>query len=80
MTEACGLVVRHCLTPYGAGGLGLARVEAIVAEGNHASQHVVESIGFTLVGQERRSLQLGDGSLVGSRRYDLLADELGSDG
>ena len=75
MTEACGLVVRHCFTPYDEGGLGLVRLEAIVAKGNTASRHVVEGNGFTLVGRERRALRIGDGSLVDSLRYDLLAEE-----
>ena len=75
MTEACGLVVRHCFTPYDEGGLGLVRLEAIVAEGNTASRHVIEANGFTLVGRERRALRIGDGSLVDSLRYDLLAEE-----
>ena len=72
MTEACGLAVRHCFTPYDEGGLGLERLEAIVGEGNTGSRHVVEGNGFTLVGRERRALRIGDGSLVDSLRYDLL--------
>jgi RimJ/RimL family protein N-acetyltransferase len=75
MTEACGLVVRHCFTPYDEGGLGLVRVEASVAEGNTASRRVVERNGFTHVGRERRSLQLGDGSLADSHTYDRLVDK-----
>ncbi len=76
MTEACGLVVRHCLTSYDAGGLGLQRLFVGAADGNTASQHVVEANGFTLVSRERRSLRMRDGSLVDQLGYDLLADEL----
>ena len=74
-TEACGLVVRHCLTPYDRGGLGLLRVRMTAAEGNLASQHVIERNGFTLVGRERHALPLGDGSLVDLNCYDRLLDE-----
>jgi RimJ/RimL family protein N-acetyltransferase len=76
MTEACRLVVRHCFTPYDEGGLGLVRLEAIVADGNTASQQVVEGNGFSRVGHERRALRTGDGNLVDALRYDLLADEV----
>ncbi len=76
MTEACGLVVRHCFTPYAEGGMGLVRLEAIVAEGNTASQQVVEANGFIRVGHERRALRTGDGNLVDALRYDLLAEEV----
>ena len=78
MTEACGLAVRHCFTPYDEGGLGLERLEAIVGEGNTGSRHVVEGNGFTLVGRERRALRIGDGSLVDSLRYDLLLADVGA--
>ena len=77
MTEACGLVVRHCFTPYAEGGLGLVRLEAIVAEGNTASQQVVETQrlhpGRPASGGRCGS---GDGKLVDALRYDLLAEEL----
>jgi RimJ/RimL family protein N-acetyltransferase len=78
MTEACGLVVRHCFTPCDEGGLGLVRLEAIVAEGNTGSRHVVESNGFTRVGLERRALRIGDGSLVDALRYDVLCEDVGT--
>jgi RimJ/RimL family protein N-acetyltransferase len=76
MTEACGLVVRHCLTPYERGGLGLQRLFVGAAAGNDASIHVIEANGFTLVSRERRALRLRDGSLVDQLGYDLLAEEL----
>ena len=64
MTEACGLVVRHCLTPYDEGGMGLVRLEAIVAEGNTASQQVVEANGFTGSATSGGRCGLRDGNLV----------------
>jgi RimJ/RimL family protein N-acetyltransferase len=76
MTEACGLVVRHCLSPYGAGGLGLQRLFSGAADGNTASVHVLEANGFTRVSRERRALRLRDGRLVDQLGYDLLAEEL----
>lgn len=75
MTEACGLVLRHCFASYDEGGLGLLRVSIAAAEGNTASQHVIERNGFTQVGRERRALRLGDGSLVDCLGYDLLVEE-----
>ena len=75
MTEACGLVVRHCFTPYDAGGLGLVRLAVSAAAGNAASRHVIVANGFTQVGRERRALRLRDGSLVDCVGYDLLAEE-----
>jgi RimJ/RimL family protein N-acetyltransferase len=76
MRQACGVVVRHALSPYDGGGLGLARVYVEHAEGNTASQHVIESNGFTHVSRQRRALRMRDGSLVDSLGYDLLAEEL----
>jgi RimJ/RimL family protein N-acetyltransferase len=76
MTEACGLVVRHCFAPYDAGGLGLQRLFVGAADGNAASLHVIEANGFTLVSRERRALRLRDGRLVDQLGYDMLVDEL----
>ncbi|MGA8209407.1 MAG: GNAT family N-acetyltransferase [Nocardioidaceae bacterium] len=75
MTEACALVVDHCLSPAAAGGLGLRRVTGYVAERNLASQHVFEVCGFTRVGRARQALLLGDGWLADAVAYDLLAGE-----
>src|ERR1700750_1500357 len=76
MTEACGLVVRHCFAPYAGGGLGLHRLFVGAADGNTASVRVIEANGFTLVSRERRALRLRDGGLVDQLGYDMLADEL----
>ncbi len=75
MTEACGLVVRHAFTAEQHGGLGLVRLGIGAADGNTASHRVIAANGFTPVSRERRALRLGDGSLVDSLGYDLLADE-----
>jgi RimJ/RimL family protein N-acetyltransferase len=75
MTEACGLVVRHAFTAAAHGGLGLLRLGIGAADGNTASHRVIAANGFVPVGRERRALRLGDGSLVDSIGYDLLAEE-----
>jgi RimJ/RimL family protein N-acetyltransferase len=77
-TEACGLVVRHCFRPDGAGGLGLQRLHVDVGVGNAASIRVAEANGFRRVGLERRGLLLGDGSLTDRVVLDLLAEEVPS--
>ncbi len=76
MTQAARLVVQHCLTPYDAGGLGLVRLAGYVADGNAASQQVLEANGFTAVGRARRALRLGDGTPVDALCYDLLREEV----
>ena len=75
-TEACRLVTRHAFVPEEEGGLGLPRVTIYVADGNTASQRVVERTGFTLTGRERRASRLRDGSIVDRLAYDMLAEEL----
>ena len=75
MTEACGLVVRHAFTPEEIGGLGLFRLAIGAAEGNTASHRVIAANGFVPAGRERRAIRLGDGSVVDSLGYDLLAEE-----
>jgi RimJ/RimL family protein N-acetyltransferase len=80
MTEACGLVVRHALTPSSDGGLGLLRLLAHAAEGNSASRRVIEANGFTQVGRERKGIRLRDDSLVDTASYDLLAEEYAGTG
>jgi len=80
MTEACGLVVRHAFAAVEEGGLGLVRIGIGAADGNLASQHVIEANGFTQVARERRALRLGDGSLVDGLYYDLLVEEYAGTG
>ena len=75
MTEAVRLACRHAVIDAGDGGLGLHRVHATVAVDNAASRHVLETVGFTLVGTERRSVLVRDGMHDGAV-YELLADDL----
>jgi RimJ/RimL family protein N-acetyltransferase len=75
MTEACGLAVRHAFVPGGDGGQGLRRLRILAAEGNTASQHVIEANGFVRVGRERSETRLRDRSLVDTITYDLLSSE-----
>jgi RimJ/RimL family protein N-acetyltransferase len=75
MTAAVRLAVRHAFVPAEDGGLGLRRLVALHAEGNTASQKVIERNGFTYVGRERRHNRLRDGSLVDNLAYDLLVEE-----
>lgn len=75
MTEACMLVVRHCVVPIEDGGLGLQRVEIAAGAENLASRHVIESVGFTEVGLERQGTRTSDGTVMDTVRYDVLADE-----
>ncbi|HEX6246367.1 MAG TPA: GNAT family N-acetyltransferase [Nocardioidaceae bacterium] len=75
MTEACGLVVRHCFVAEEDGGLGLERLHVIAADGNSASQRVIEANGFRRVGRMRGENRLRDGSRIDAFLYDLLATE-----
>lgn len=74
-TEACRLALRHAFVPEEDGGLGLGRVRAIVAEENAVSRRVVERVGMTWQGRERRLLEV-QGGLADAAIYDVLADEL----
>lgn len=74
-TEACGLVVRHCFVPVEDGGLGLRRLRMLVADGNAASQHVIEANGFSPTGRLREEARRRDGSHRDLLHYDLLVSE-----
>ena len=75
MTEACRLAVRHAFIPEADGGLGLQRVTAYAATENTASLHVIESVGFTRYGVERRGVRNAAGVVSDLVCHDLLADE-----
>ncbi len=75
VTEACALVVRHAFVPRDDGGLGLRRLRALAADGNVASQRVIEANGFVATGRFRRHKRMRDGSYVDLLHYDLLASE-----
>lgn len=67
---ALSLVLDHAMTPREHGGLGLARVEARVIDGNLASQRSLYAVGL------RREAVLADASMTGSaavRDEHLLA-------
>lgn len=74
-TEACRLAVRHAFIDAEEGGLGLHRLTAYAAEGNHASLRILDRAGFTRFGTERRSTLLGDGSYVDTGAFDQLAED-----
>jgi RimJ/RimL family protein N-acetyltransferase len=75
MTEALGLVVRHCIVPTEDGGLGLRRLRVEAAEGNAASRHVIERNSFVEAGRHRAGSRHRDGSCEDMVTYDLLASE-----
>ena len=75
MTEAVRLAVRHAFVPEDDGGLGLHRVYAFAAEPNHASRHVLRSVGFTETGRDRDGTRMRDGSYVDTVVHDLLEPE-----
>jgi RimJ/RimL family protein N-acetyltransferase len=76
VAEACVLAARHCLTPYDAGGLGLARVRAGTGVQDAASVRVLAAGGFSRVGVERRVPALPDGRLVDRLAHELLVEDL----
>ena len=75
MTSACRLAVRHAFVPAEDGGLGLRRVQVLAAEPNTGSRAVIERNGFRQVGHDRLGTRLGDGTLVDTLVFDLLAEE-----
>jgi RimJ/RimL family protein N-acetyltransferase len=75
MTEAVRMACRHAVIDPEDGGLGLHRLYATAAADNAASRRVLERVGFTLVGVERRSVRVRDGMHDGAT-YELLAEDL----
>ena len=75
-TEAVRLALRHAFLPPEVGGLGLARVRAVAAVGNTASQQVLERAGMTRQGRERRVCTLAGGVMADGLVYDVLAEEV----
>lgn len=74
-SRMCRLALRHALLPEGDGGLGLARVRAVAAEGNTASRRVLERSGMVLQGRERQLVRTREG-LADAAVYDILAGDL----
>ncbi len=79
-TEAVRLALRHAFLPPEVGGLGLARVRAVAAVGNEASQQVLERAGMSLQGRARRVCTLAGGVMGDGLVYDVLAEELATGG
>ena len=75
-SEACGLLVRHCLVPAEDGGLGLRRLRALAADGNTGSSRVLKANGFVETGRLRQEHRMRDGSYVDMVYFDLLASDL----
>lgn len=69
-TRGARLAVDHAF-----GTLGLDRLAAYAAAANAPSRHLLEAVGFRLVGVQRRAARTGDGRTADLAAYDLLADE-----
>ncbi len=72
-TAACRLVVGHAFAPAERGGLGLVRVQGVVADGNDASAGVLERLGMQRAGVYRAYVLTRTGLRDGVL-YDLLKD------
>jgi RimJ/RimL family protein N-acetyltransferase len=73
-TEAVGAAVRIA---FGAGGLGLERIEAVAAVENVASRRVLEKAGFQFEGIRRGLLRI-QGQRVDHACYGLLVTDFSS--
>lgn len=72
-TAGCRLVLDHAFAPTDRGGLGLVRVQGVVAEGNDASAAVLERLGMQRAGVYRAYVPTR-GGLRDGLLYDLLKD------
>ena len=75
MTEAVRQVSANVFAPKADGGLGVRRLQLVVAADNTASSQVATASGFTEVGRHRRADVLGDGTYTDVLHYDRLADD-----
>ncbi|MGZ4437064.1 MAG: GNAT family N-acetyltransferase [Nocardioidaceae bacterium] len=73
--QGFALAVRHAFVPAEDGGLGLRRLRLQTTERNAGSRALAEGAGFTLVGKERNTTAMRDGSLIDAVVYDLLVEE-----
>ena len=78
-TAAARAAARHALVAAVDGGLGLDRLRLAAAVDNTASRRVAESVGFRLVGIERRATTCRDGH-HDTAVYDLLPEDLRAPG
>jgi RimJ/RimL family protein N-acetyltransferase len=74
-TAAARAAARHALVAAEDGGLGLERLRLTAAVDNEASRRVAESVGFHLVGVERRATLCRDGR-HDTAVHDLLPEDL----
>lgn len=74
-TAAARAAARHALVAAEDGGLGLERLRLAAAVDNAVSRRVAESVGFHLVGVERRATLCRDGR-HDTAVYDLLPEDL----
>ncbi len=71
-TAAGDLAVEHAFAPRHAGGLGLSRLSAVTAADNHASNSVLERLGFVRWGIEHATDHLPDGTWENALHWELL--------
>lgn len=70
------LASAYAFRPTEDGGLGLDRLQILVAEGNEGSQRVARAVGATEVGRDRRCYHVPDGTVMDCVRFDLLHSDL----
>jgi RimJ/RimL family protein N-acetyltransferase len=75
MVEACGAAIRHAFIAATDGGLGLAKLRLVAAVDNISSRRLAESVGFRVVGIERRGAKCRDG-MHDAAIYDLVPSDL----
>jgi RimJ/RimL family protein N-acetyltransferase len=75
-TTAARAAVRHAVVPVEDGGLGRARVHALVGADNAASLRVLAAAGFREAGRERDRLVI-DGARMDAVLFDVLPADLG---
>jgi ribosomal-protein-alanine N-acetyltransferase len=73
LREAINLTIPFLFGAEDAGGLGLRRLRANVSAGNLASMRLLDALGFKACGRDHETSLLGDGSVVDTLRYELLA-------
>ncbi len=75
LPEALPPVITHAFTAIADGGLGLTRLHAATDADNHASQAVLERVGFQQWGADRQAYRRSDGSLCDGVYFELLATD-----
>ena len=75
LAEALPAVITHAVTAVADGGLGLTRLHAATDSDNHASQSVLERVGFQQWGTDRQAYRRSDGSFSDGVYFELLATD-----